>query len=131
MTEMSRTFAIIPNKINEPTMTTVSSFITYNSWEMAVARRPVPKTTVPVLVTRLLAGTLWIISAAFWSGGGLEPLDIERLLCEKLEGSSSVVAFNIRKDGLGESGSDRSRSHFDSNRKVSTKNLKSDLINMY
>ena len=45
-----------------------------------------PKTTVPVLVTRLLEGTLWIISAAFCSGGGLEPLAIERLQCKGLEG---------------------------------------------
>jgi hypothetical protein len=50
---------------------TVSSLNTYNSWEMAVARRPLPRMAVPVLVIKLgCDGSLSIISAARSAGGG-------------------------------------------------------------
>jgi hypothetical protein len=58
-----------------------SSFITYSSWEMTVARRPVPRIAVPVLVMRFGEdGSLLMISEArSEGGGGLEVLAIERL----------------------------------------------------
>src|ERR1700680_1940759 len=50
---------------------TVSSLNTYSSWEMAVARRPLPRMAVPVFVIKLgCDGSLSIISAARSAGGG-------------------------------------------------------------
>jgi len=46
--------------------------MTYNSCEIAVARRPVPKIAVPVLVMRFgEEGSLLMISEARSSGGGV------------------------------------------------------------
>jgi hypothetical protein len=51
-------------------ITTVSSFITYSSCEMAAATRPVPSTAVPVLVMREgEEGSFSMSSAARCSGG--------------------------------------------------------------
>lgn len=68
-------------RIAKPTAITVSSFITYNSCEIAVATRPVPRTTVPVLVIRLgEEGRLLMISEARSAGGGgFDELAIPRL----------------------------------------------------
>ena len=50
---------------------TVSSLNTYNSWEMAVASKPLPRMAVPVLVIKLgCEGNLSTISAARTAGGG-------------------------------------------------------------
>lgn len=56
--------------------------MTYNSCEMAVARRPVPKIAVPVLVMRFGDdGNLLIISEARSEGGLVfEELAIVRLM---------------------------------------------------
>jgi hypothetical protein len=57
-------------RIKYPTAMAVSSLNTYNSWEMAVARRPLPRMAVPVLVIKLgCDGSLSIISAARSAGG--------------------------------------------------------------
>jgi hypothetical protein len=50
---------------------TVSSLNTYSFWEMAVARRPLPRMAVPVFVIKLgCDGSLSIISASRSVGGG-------------------------------------------------------------
>jgi len=74
-------------KIAEAKRIMDSSFTTYSSWEMAVARMPVPSTAVPVFVMRFgEEGILSMISDARWEGGGglAEPA-IERLQKEKRE----------------------------------------------
>ena len=67
------------NTIREESKTILSSFTTYNSWEMAAAMRPVPRRAVPVFVMRLGEdGNFSMISSARLEGG-TELVDIERL----------------------------------------------------
>ena len=65
--------------IREAIKIILSSFTTYNSWEIAAAMRPVPRRAVPVFVMRLGEdGNCSIISSARLEGGtGL--VAIERL----------------------------------------------------
>lgn len=57
-------------KIKNPTKMTVSSFATYNSLEMAMAERPVPKVTQPVLEIKELPGRASRMEEALAEGEG-------------------------------------------------------------
>lgn len=77
---LAHTLAMVAIRMRVPANTKVSSLTTYNSCEMAVARSPVPKTTLPVFVMRLgEEGRFSMISEARCSGGGFDPLAIVRL----------------------------------------------------
>jgi hypothetical protein len=68
---------------------------------MAVAVRAVPRTTAPVLVTRLVEGTDWMISWAR-SAGGVGSVAMERLVIfKKLVGRSSGCNVGIRLHTFG------------------------------
>lgn len=71
----TRTLAMYARRMNVPAATTVSSLTTYSSWDIAVARSPVPRTAVPVLVMRFGEdGRVFMISDARSEGGGFDVL---------------------------------------------------------
>jgi hypothetical protein len=64
-----------PTMMKKATAMSVSSFTTYNSWEMAAAVRPVPRRMEPVLVIRPGEdGAALMISDARSAGSGFEAM---------------------------------------------------------
>jgi hypothetical protein len=92
-----------PNRIKLATINTVSSFITYSSWEMAAATRPVPRTAVPVLVRRDGEdGSLLMSSDARWSGVGVERARLGGAV--RVCGCVCVWDWNVRLEDAGDGG---------------------------
>lgn len=72
----------------KPTRMTDSSLTTYSSCEMAVAIRPAPRMTEPVLVMRLGEEGSLLISSEARSGGGGGLVDMVRLHIQKSDDGS-------------------------------------------